>query len=45
MTAIEAAEIVGISPNTVKSRLRRARERFAAAVRRRNLTAPGMIHA
>jgi RNA polymerase sigma-70 factor (ECF subfamily) len=37
-TAVEAAELLSISPNTVKSRLRRARERFEIAARCRNLS-------
>ncbi len=36
--AVEVAELVGVPLGTVKSRLRRARERFASEARRRGLT-------
>ncbi|MEL6346315.1 MAG: sigma-70 family RNA polymerase sigma factor [Myxococcota bacterium] len=41
----EAAELLGIAPNTAKSRLARARDRFASIARRRNLSTPEAYHA
>jgi len=43
-TTQEAADIIGIPPNTVKSRLLRARKRFAEIARRRDL-APELLSA
>lgn len=44
-TAVEAADLLGISPNTVKSRLARARARFDRAARGRGLLPPERRHA
>ena len=41
--AAEVSELVGVPLGTVKSRLRRARERFAAEARRRGLTPDGRL--
>lgn len=44
-TAQEAGELIGISPNTVKSRLLRARKHFRDAAERKKLSPQEIFHA